>query len=373
MAKKEFFDHQSDLTASKILVYRQYLREYLAKILMYYGKCYMVDFFCGCGKNGQKDGSPLVLLEIAKKMLDNSILKRKQPNAEIVIVFSDIDKGRCNNLNMYLRKLSIPKQIKVLGPFCKSFNSIKKDIVETFYKITVPKFFFLDPFTYSDVGLDDIKEFMDLPNAEVLLFLPTFHSYRFAKCDEAPEGLKNFLEDFTERGRSDYTDINDFNESIRQKLLKYIDLKYVRVVGLDDGARKNALFYLTKHVKGMLQMNKLVWKYTDDGVSMKAKRNNSLTLFDSSPFSKHFNKMKKYLKNYIIEKKRLTNVEIINFVAQIGFTTKYTNVILKEMKSKGLISVKYKKSNKKRGFYVADEHWNEELATIIFQGGRNGD
>ena len=74
-----------------------------------------------------------------------------------------------------------------------------------------------------------------------------------------------------------------------------------------------------------------------------------------------------------VQKKRLTNVEIIDFVAQIGFTTKYTNVILKEMKSKGLISVKYKKSNKKRGFYVADEHWNKELATIIFQGGRNGD
>jgi len=373
MAKKEFFDHQSDLTASKILIYRQYISSYLAKVLMQYGSCFIADFFCGCGKNGQKDGSPLVLLDIVKKMLDNSILKKKQPNAKIVIVFSDKNKILCNDLAEYLQKLSIPKQIKILGPYCESFSYIKKGVAEAFNKVKVPKFFFLDPFTYSDVGIDDVKGFMDLPKAEVLLFLPTFHSYRFAKCDDVPEALKNFLEDFTERGRSNYTDINDFNESIRQKLLKYIDLKYVRVVGLDDGARKNALFYLTKHVKGMLQMNKLVWKYTDDGVSMKAKRNNSLTLFDFSPFSKHFNKMKKYLKNYIIEKKRLTNVEIIDFVTQIGFTTKYTNVILKEMKSKGLISVKYKKSNKKRGFYVADEHWNEELATIIFQGGRNGD
>ena len=47
--------------------------------------------------------------------------------------------------------------------------------------------------------------------------------------------------------------------------------------------------------------------------------------------------------------------------------------ILKEMKNKGLISVKYKKSNQKRGLYVADGRWNEELATIIYQGGRNGD
>lgn len=373
MAKKEFFDHQSDLTASKILIYRQYISSYLAKVLMQYGSCFIADFFCGRGKNGKRDGSPLVLLDIAKKMFGDSNLKKKQPNAEMVIVFSDKNKSFCDDLKVHLKMLSKPKQIKILGPYCKSFHSIKEDMVKTFCKVTTPKFFFLDPFAYSDVGIDDVKEFMDLPKAEVLLFLPTFHSYRFAKCDNIPEALKNFLEDFTERGRSDYTNINDFNESIRQKLLNYIGLKYVRFVGLDDGARKNALFYLTKHVKGMLYMNKIVWKYAGDGVTLKTKRDSGLTLFDISPSSKNYKKIKILLKNYIIKKERLTNVEIIDFVAQIGFTTKYANGILKEMKNKNLVSVKYKRNNKKRGFYVTDGHWNEDLATIIYQGGRNGD
>ena len=373
MAKKEFFDHQSDLTASKILIYRQYISSYLAKVLMQYGSCFIADFFCGCGKNGQKDGSPLVLLDIATKMLDNPILKKKQPNAEIVILFSDKNKIMCGDLTDQLKKLQIPKQIIIYGPYCESFISIKKKVTERINKVKTPKFFFLDPFTYSDIGIDDIKKLMDLPKAEVLLFLPTFHSYRFAKGDDVPEALKKFLEDFTKRRHSNYTDINDFNESIRQKLLEYIDLKYIRVVGLDDGSKKNALFYLTKHIIGMLRMNTLVWKYADDGVSIKTKRNNSLTLFDSSPFFKHFNDMKKYIKNYIIEKKRLTNVQIIDFVAQIGFTTKHARKILKEMKNNGLLRIKYKKSDKKRGFYVADGNWNEELATIIYQGGKNGD
>jgi hypothetical protein len=185
--------------------------------------------------------------------------------------------------------------------------------------------------------------------------------------------LKKFLEDFTERGRSDYADINDFIESIRQKMLKYIDLKYVRDVVLDDGARKNALFYLTKHVTGMLLMNNLVWKYANDGVMVKAKQDTNLILFDPSLFYENYNNKKRCLKNYIIEKKRLTNVEIIDFVAQIGFTTKYAIDILKEMKNKGLISVIHKKSNKKRGFYVDARYWKEELAMIIYQGGRNGE
>ena len=373
MTKKGFFDSQSDLTASKILIYQRYLSSYLPKVLTQYGSCFIADFFCGYGKNGQKDGSPLVLLDEAKKMLDNKNLKIKQPNAKIEIVFSDKNKSFCDDLEMHLQKLPIPKQIKINGPFCENFKSIKTRVLGVVNKFKSPKFFFLDPFTYSDVGIDDVKGFMDLSGAEVLLFLPIFHSYRFIKCADDVGALKKFLEDFTERGRSDYADIDDFIESIRQKMLNYIDLKYVRGVVLDDGARKNALFYLTKHVVGMLLMNNLVWKYADDGVMVKAKQDTNPILFNPSPFSENYNNKKKILKNYIIEKKRLTNVEIIDFVAQIGFTTKYANVILKEMKNKGLISVKYKKSNKKRGFYVADGRWNEELAMIIYQGGRNGE
>jgi len=373
VTKKEFFDSQSDLTASKILIYQQYLSSYLPKVLTQYGSCFIADFFCGCGKNGQQDGSPLVLLDIAKKMLDNPILKKKQPDAEIVIVFSDKNKSFCDDLKVHLHRLPIPKQIKINGPYCESFESIKTRVMGVVNKFKSPKFFFLDPFTYSDVEIDDIKGFMNVPAAEVLLFLPIFHLYRFVKCFDKAEALKKFLEDFTEREYSDYADINDFIESIRQKMLNYIDLKYVREVVLDDGARKHALVYLTKHVIGMLLMNNLVWKYAGDGVTLKTKRNNSLTLFDTSPFSKNYKKKKMCLKNYIIKKERLTNVEVVDFVAQIGFTTKYANGILKEMKNKGLISVKYKKNDRKRGFYVTTKYWNEELAMIIYHGGRNGE
>lgn len=62
MANKDFFYSQTDLTASKILIYRQYMSSYLPKILMQYGRCCIADFFCGCGKNGHEDGSPLVLI-----------------------------------------------------------------------------------------------------------------------------------------------------------------------------------------------------------------------------------------------------------------------------------------------------------------------
>ena len=368
MVKKEFYDIQTDLTASKILIYRQYLSSFLPKVLMQYGKCYVADFFCGRGKNGNANGSPLVLLDVARQILESPVIKARQPNAEIVIVFSDADQGCCDDLKRHLKSMSLPSGIKVLGPFCEDFKSIKAKAINTFQTKMPPKFFFLDPFTYSAIGIDDVKGFMNVPAAEVLLFLPTFHSYRFVKCASDVGALKLFLENFTEKGCVDYTDINDFNESIRQKLLKHIGLKYVRAVGLDDGARKNALFYLTRHRTGMLLMNTLVWKHSYNGVTVKAKRNNELTLFDLSTVSGNFTRMKDIFQSFIRGKKQLTNIEIIDFVAENCFVTSYANNILKEMKKQGRISVEYKKSDKTRGFYVADNNWDQDLATIIYRG-----
>jgi len=130
---------------------------------------------------------------------------------------------------------------------------------------------------------------------------------------------------------------------------------------------------MTKHVTGMLLMNKLVWKYAHDGVTVKAKRDSGPTLFNLSTITNNFKRIKEFFKDYIKEKKKVANVEIINFVAQHGFETKYAAGILKEMKTQGTIHVEYIKPDKKRGFYVADNHWDNELATIIYQGDKNGE
>src|SRR3989338_4034613 len=175
MVKKDFYDSQTDLTASKILIYRKYLSSFLPKVLMQYGKCYVADFFCGRGKNGNANGSPLVLLDVAKQILEDAVIKANQPNAEIVIVFSDADQGCCDDLKTHLQSMSLPSGIKVFGPFCEDFKSIKIKAINTFQTKMPPKFFFLDPFTYSEIGIDDVKEFMSVPAAEVLLILPTFH------------------------------------------------------------------------------------------------------------------------------------------------------------------------------------------------------
>ncbi|MCK5594572.1 three-Cys-motif partner protein TcmP [bacterium] len=363
----KFFDEQSDLTASKILIYQQYLKNYLPKVLMQFGKCFIADFFCGPGKNGDQDGSPLILLDAAKSMLESPMLRKKWQDPEVFVVFSDMNKKHVDNLSESLKQRNYPVEIKIVGPLCEKFDSILSKTINVFGKVTEPKFFFLDPFTYSDVTIDDVKTLIDTPSSEVLLFLPTFHSYRFVSCADDVVALKQFLENFTDRGCADYSNITDFNESIRQRLLTYLNLKYVRSIGLDDGAKKNALFHLTKHITGTILMNKLVWKYANDGVTVRTKRDNEPTLFNLSTLSNNFVRLKQFLQGYIKEEKVLTNVEIIEVVAQKGFTNKYANEILKDMQKQGLIEVEYKTGNKIRGFYIADSNWNKDLAIIKYK------
>ncbi|MBN1622023.1 MAG: three-Cys-motif partner protein TcmP [Endomicrobiales bacterium] len=367
MITTNFFDQQSDLTASKILIYQKYLKNYLPKVLMQYGKCFIADFFCGPGKNGENPGSPLILLDEAKNILESPVLRQKWPNPEVVVLFSDSNKSHIENLTLTLKQSDYPKEIKIIGPICEGFDSILEKSKQIYSSIKEPKFFFLDPFTYSEVTMENVKCLIDVIAAEVLLFLPTFHSFRFVKCADASPKLKEFLEAFTTKGCANYSDIFDFNESIRSKLLSDLNLKYVSAIGLDGGAKKNALFYLTKHITGKLLMDRLVWKIAYDGVTVKAKKDIEPTLFDLSPLSDNFSEKKDLIENYVKDKKCVTNVEIIEFVAINGFTTKYANDILKDMKKQGLIQVEYKDSSKTHGLYISDAHWNNELSIIKYK------
>ena len=72
---KNFFQDQKDNTAIKLKFYSNYIETYLFKVLMQFGVCFVGDLFCGQGKNGDKKGSPLLLLDIAARVLNNSVLK----------------------------------------------------------------------------------------------------------------------------------------------------------------------------------------------------------------------------------------------------------------------------------------------------------
>jgi three-Cys-motif partner protein len=335
----DFFDKQDSLTAAKITIYKEYISGYLPKILQTFKRCQIADLFCGAGKNGDQDGSPLVLIDRAEYILSSEIVKRNSPKIEIL--FNDREKTNTDNLKLHLNHFSHPS-ISILGIDNGEFQTALKD----FLQLASPKaskFFFLDPFKYSDVNIEHLRILMGLPNSEVLLFIPVFHSYRFASKKDYPKEHKTrkFVEEFTTKGMFNYSGIDEFMQSIKEKFKKELHLDYVRPILLDDGNRKNAVFLLTKHREGMLLMNEVAFKQSDDGkgVNIKVQQSGQRDLFGTHATTR-FDDFTNKLEQKLEENKSMTNDKIVDFCIQEEFLPKHAKDALNIICSRAIITVK---------------------------------
>jgi three-Cys-motif partner protein len=336
MAKDNFFEKQSNLTTAKIKIFKEYISGYLIKILMSYKSCVIVDLFCGPGKNGDTNGSPLVLLNEL-----NYILSVPQLNNDlkVEILFNDQNEKFTENLKNEVSNIKFNKNVINVKIINKEYGEYIDCFLNDFKNNDTPKFIFLDPFSLSDVKMDDLKKIMSLPNTEILFFIPIFHSYRFAKEKlPATNKMRKFIEEFTSRGIANYRDVYDFMFSIREQLILNSSRCFVRQVLLDHGSSKNALFLLTKHHKGMLLMNKVVWKNSSDGITMPIENLHQETCFnpeESSLFLRNFND--KLIGK--IKTTKQTNKQIVDFTIQQECLPKHAKMLLAYLMSKGKIKV----------------------------------
>lgn len=330
MIESNFFKKQSALTSAKTKIYKNYIEGYLPKLLMTYGTCLIADLFCGAGKIGLKDGSPLILIDRLNYILSSPQLKKKN-NLKVHILFNDQDRDNIENLTNELDKVYYDSNIITIDIQNKKYETLLPELIKNSERNKIPKFFFLDPFTYSNVKMQDLRELMSLPFTEVLLFIPIFHTYRFSsiKYDEKHK-TRIFIEEFTTKGVADYEDIDEFLFSVRTKLLQEIPLQYVRPVLLDGGGSKNSLFLLTKHQKGMLLMNKIAFRITDDGNRIKVKNQNQGALFQANEASLFYNKFREKLIR-TLQNNEMTNIEIVDFTIQECFLPKHAKQELIEL------------------------------------------
>ncbi len=373
MNNKDFFNSQSDGTSVKIQFYKNYIEGYLVKILMQFGECIVADLFCGPGFNGEKDGSPLILLKKAKEIIENKTLLIRCPSPKIIIIFNDYDRNNIVKLNNVLSKIKPQQNIKIIQPQNNKFS----DIVLTISKLntSTPKFFFLDPFTYSDIQLSEIKQLMDMKFSEVMLFLPTFLAYRFKTSKKFPDKLINFLKNFTDKGVDDYSDIHDFNRSIVSKIRSELGLKFVQHALIDVGKNKNSLFLLTKNIKAAMLFNNIFWKETFDGKSLKVsdikyyEKNKTLFPKSAIPTNEYrqciIDFQKKLIKKLEFRREML-NTEIIEFTVMEGYKPKCANEVLVMLKKECRIKIEYLDKSKTKGFYVSEEKYNNKLCRISY-------
>ena len=371
MAKNNFFNNQSALTASKTKIYEEYITGYLPKLLLSFGKCLIADLFCGPGKNGNKKGSPLILLDQIKYILSSSVFKDNN-NLKIFILFNDEDKNNIENLISVLEKIEYDRSLINITVKNERYEDLLPSLVRKPERNKIPKFFFLDPFTYSNLKMQDLKQLMSLSFTEILLFIPVFHSYRFSSVNfNKDHKTRKFIEEFTKDGINDYENIHSFMTSIKLKLIQEINLPsnknsapYVRYILIDGGGSKNSLFLITGHQKGMLFMNKIAFKITTDGNCLKVKENYQNSLFPTNEATLFYSLFRKKLIEFIETKVIVSNIELLDYAIRECFLPKDVKQILRELIDLKKVSI-FTQNNEKiidsRKWAISDQPKDETV------------
>ncbi len=331
MRNKNFFKQKTALTAAKTRIYKEYIEGYLPKLLMSKGICLIADLFCGPGTNGKENGSPLILLERLNYILSSPQLQKKQ-NKKVYVLFNDQDKENIENLKKEVSNFQYDKNVIEIFIKNEKYENLLPNLIKKPEKKEIPKFFFLYPFTYSNVKMKHLKALMSLSNSEVLLFIPIFHTYRFSNVKEYDKTHRTriFIEEFTIKGMFNYENVHTFMASMREKLLNEINIPYIRDVLLDGGGSKNSLFLLTNHQKGMLLMNKIAFRNTDNGSSVIVKHKDQNFLFGSDEGSSFYDDFREKLKEFIRDRE-VSNYDIVDFTIKNCCLPKHAKQELKKL------------------------------------------
>ena len=260
-----FFKKQSKLTAIKTTIFEEYITSYLIRKATSFQECNIADLFCGSGKNGNKLGSPLIIVNIIKKLFQ---FKYICDNFKVNLFFNDIDEENIKYLNKNLSTLTINKKVNI-QIFNDDFYKIYPQVLSKMGKNSC-KFFLLDPFGYTDITIEDLQKIFSLPNTEILFFIPIFYAYRFANYQKATGKVKDFLKTYTTKGIFSYKNVYTFSKSIISKISNLLETKYIREFILKDKSQINALFLITKDKKSMLIANNIFWQYSFNGKNISS-------------------------------------------------------------------------------------------------------
>lgn len=226
-----------------------------------------IDGFAGPGiyRDGEY-GSPIIALNI----LTNHVINIK---SEIVIIFVEQKKKRCEILQEQIDKIDLPNNI-TYQVRCDTFENQLTDIftyLNEQEKTLAPSFVFIDPFGYAQTPFHIIEKLMEYPSCEFMMTFMYDYINRFiGEADRAPVFTKLF-------GTDEWTDIDKeetpegrkrFIHDLYMKLLqRKASVKYLKSFEMMNIHNHTEYFlvYGTNHIKGLRIMKEAMWKVDPTG------------------------------------------------------------------------------------------------------------
>jgi three-Cys-motif partner protein len=342
----------------KVKLLNKYIQKYLNILSRAQGfeKVQLFDLFCGEGiyQNGG-EGSPIIFMKAIKDVYFRNQAEG-QKTIKVDCVFNDLDSNKTKKVK------TIIGQKKLHYPILGDLRFKNMDYVDALplvvRQISITKnsksFVFIDPFGYSEVRASQIKSILETKKAEVLLFLPTQHMFRFERKG-APQALHSFIEDLVplDQWPNSHTGI-DFIENLKAAFRNYLGNEYFvdSFIITRDKNQFFCLFFFTSHIYGFDKMLESKWEIDrEEGRGWSYKNPEAPTLFTSTT-SDRLNKLEVFLKTFL--KVGRTNGEIYEAILHQGFRPTHAVEVLRGFASQNRLIVTSNDGQKSRkgSYYI---------------------
>lgn len=366
--KLEFLSHSQ----AKVELLNNYIKRYLNIIsnLSRIEQIYIYDLFCGPGIYEEGgEGSPICFLKNIKDLHYINVAKNNDL-PKITCFFNDKNTEIIQNLNKNIDKYGyFDKNICDVIYLNKSYEELITSITKSalnFHLQNIKSFIFIDPFGYSEIKPNHIKELLNTRNTEILLWLPIQFMYRFEK-KETPKALAEFLNQLAPNW--DWKETNNVFEFLNQ-LKQYFQIYLGDEFFVDNFIIKKdkhtvfCLLFFSSHIKGFEKMLEAKWEIDTEFGEGWHYSGNQLTLFSDY----NTNPLEEAIIDFLNLGKK-TNIDLYKFVLNQGFLPKHLNEILRKMQNIKTLSVTNLQGEKLRkgSFYINYEFFKKKEIKSIFE------
>lgn len=254
-------------TEAKHAILKKYLNAWLPIITRWNGRVLYIDGFAGPGEYiGGKKGSPIIAIQ--------SVMEHKASlQAEIIMLFIESDKNRCDFLRSKIQRIEVPSNIRIKCECTKFDEKLTTilDIIDAQKTNLAPAFVFVDPFGFTGFPFSLIKRLMQNKKCEVLITFMYEEINRFISDKRLWDTLKNTFG--TDRWK-EVIDIKDpkqrrntLHNIYRNQLEQNAEIKYVRSFEMINKANKTDyfLFFGSNSITGLKKIKEAMWKVDEFG------------------------------------------------------------------------------------------------------------
>ena len=326
---------------AKLQLLKAYLEAYLGVVGhgRYTESVLLADLFCGPGMYAdRKPGSPV---EIGRMLA--GLHKRNPVAPKTNFWFNDVLAENVTNVEKYLRPLEAAHPKLNLIPSNKNAGMLIPELLaEQIAGLRKTKrFYFVDPFGYSQIRLSEILSLLRVEGAELLLFQPCSFMFRFSEKG-TPESLSGFMEELSlgkpwPQGLTIMGYIQHTKRLLRERLERthYVDSFTIQ----KDAQTVFCLFFFTGHIRGFEKMLEAKWKFnkeTGQGWHYSAATGVEDMFVTASPQTLI---LERALEARLSGRQLVTNAEIYRETLEQGFLPKHSNDILTGWQKTGKIRV----------------------------------